>query len=173
MKLTTPPPLEIDEALIERFGGRGPRYTSYPTADRFHTGFTHEDYEGALLRRAERSADPLGLYVHVPFCRTICWYCACNKIGTRHQEQSSPYLDAVLKELRLVQHRIGSHHRISHLHFGGGTPTFMPDDELAALIGAFRTAFEFAPDDEGEYSIEIDPRTVDAARLRVLRDLGM
>jgi oxygen-independent coproporphyrinogen-3 oxidase len=170
---TKPSPLEIDEALIERFGGRGPRYTSYPTADRFHVGFGPDDYEQALRRRADRPDEPLGLYVHVPFCRTICWYCACNKIGTRHQEQSSPYLDALLKELSLVRHRIGSGHRVSHLHFGGGTPTFMPDDELARMIGAFRSAFDFAPDDEGEYSIEIDPRTVDGARLRVLREMGM
>jgi oxygen-independent coproporphyrinogen-3 oxidase len=173
MQLTRTPPLEIDEALLERFGGRGPRYTSYPTADRFHDAFTYEDYDRALLRRADRVSDPLGLYVHVPFCRTICWYCACNKIGTRHQEQSSPYLEAVLKELGLLRHRLGSGHRVSHLHFGGGTPTFMPDEELERLIGAFRQAFEFAPDNEGEYSIEIDPRTVDAPRLRVLRSLGM
>ena len=173
MLSTKPPPLEIDEDLLDRFGGRGPRYTSYPTADRFHAGFTHEDYDRALLRRADRRDEPLGLYVHVPFCRTICWYCACNKIGTKHQEQSSPYLEAVLKELYLVKHRIGAGHRVSHLHFGGGTPTFMPDAELARLIGAFREAFDFAPDNEGEYSIEIDPRTVDGARLRVLRDLGM
>lgn len=173
MLSTKPPPLEIDEALLDRFGGRGPRYTSYPTADRFHAGFTHEDYDRALLRRADRRDEPLGLYVHVPFCRTICWYCACNKIGTKHQEQSSPYLEAVLKELYLVKRRIGAGHRVSHLHFGGGTPTFMPDTELARLIGAFREAFDFAPDGEGEYSIEIDPRTVDGARLRVLRDLGM
>ncbi|MCM5570262.1 oxygen-independent coproporphyrinogen III oxidase [Burkholderiaceae bacterium FT117] len=170
---TEPAPLEIDEELLERFGGRGPRYTSYPTADRFHDRFTHEDYDRALMRRADRRDEPLGLYVHVPFCRTICWYCACNKIGTKHQEQSSPYLEALLKELWLLRHRIGTGHRVSHLHFGGGTPTFMPDAELGRLIAAFRETFDFAPDDDGEYSIEIDPRTVDAARLRVLRGLGM
>ncbi|NLD68259.1 MAG: oxygen-independent coproporphyrinogen III oxidase [Limnobacter sp.] len=168
-----PAPLEIDEDLLERFGGRGPRYTSYPTADRFHDGFGAADYERALQDRAQRRDDPLGLYVHVPFCRTICWYCACNKIGTKHQEQSAPYLEAVLRELSLVVDRIGRGHRVSHLHFGGGTPTFMPDSELARLIGAFRDAFDFADDDHGEYSIEVDPRTVDASRLRVLRDLGM
>ncbi len=173
MPATRPSPLEIDEDLLDRFGGRGPRYTSYPTADRFHAGFTHEDYDRALLDRADRRDEPLGLYVHVPFCRTICWYCACNKIGTRHQEQSSPYLEALLKELRLIRHRIGAGHRVSHLHFGGGTPTFMPDSELARLVDAYRETFAFAPDDEGEYSIEIDPRTVDAARLRVLREMGM
>jgi len=105
---TVPPaPLEIDEDLLERFGGRGPRYTSYPTADRFHDGFGAADYERALQDRAQRRDDPLGLYVHVPFCRTICWYCACNKIGTKHQEQSAPYLEAVLRELSLVVDRIG------------------------------------------------------------------
>src|SRR5690606_12920751 len=83
------------------------------------------------------------------------------------------YLEAVLRELSLVVDRIGRGHRVSHLHFGGGTPTFMPDSELARLIGAFRDAFDFADDDHGEYSIEVDPRTVDASRLRVLRDLGM
>jgi len=166
-------PLEIDEDLLDRFGGRGPRYTSYPTADRFHAGFSAVDFDRALLRRAERRDEPLGLYVHVPFCRTICWYCACNKIGTKHQEQSTPYLEALLKELALIVDRTGAGHRLSHLHFGGGTPTFMPDAELARLIAAFRRAFAFDSDAEGEYSIEIDPRTVDAPRLHALRELGL
>ncbi len=171
MPIASAAALEIDDDLLARFGGRGPRYTSYPTADRFHDGFGPADFDRALALRAERPDEPLGLYVHVPFCRTICWYCACNKIGTKHHEQSTPYLEALLQELALVIDRIGTGHRVSHLHFGGGTPTFMPDSELDRLVAAFREVFAF--DDHGEYSIEIDPRTVDAPRLRTLRDMGL
>jgi oxygen-independent coproporphyrinogen III oxidase len=173
MPSTCAAPLEIDEDLLQRFGGNGPRYTSYPTADRFQEGFGPQDYERALVRRAASRDEPLGLYIHIPFCRTICWYCACNKIGTKHPEQADPYIDALLAELDLVIQRIGRGHRLSHLHFGGGTPTFLPDQGLERLIDAFRSRFDFASDDVGEYSIEIDPRTVDAGRLARLRSLGL
>ncbi len=173
MSGTCAAPLEIDADLLNRFGGSGPRYTSYPTADRFHPGFDAQDYERALVRRAGSRAEPLGLYVHIPFCRTICWYCACNKIGTKHPEQGEPYIDALIAELELVIRRIGAGHRISHLHFGGGTPTFLNDAGLERLITAFRSRFDFVADDVGEYSIEIDPRTVDLQRLSRLRAMGL
>lgn len=165
--------LEIDETLLERFGGRGPRYTSYPTADRFHPGIGGRDLAAELRARRGRTGSPLGLYVHIPFCRTVCWYCACNKIGTRHTEQSTPYLHALKLEADLLADALGTRERVSHLHFGGGTPTFMPDDELADLLAHLRSRFEFAPDEEGEYSIELDPRTVDGARMERLRSLGL
>lgn len=164
-------PLVIDAELLERFGGRGPRYTSYPTADRFDERVDAQRYARALDERADRRGEPLGLYVHIPFCRVICYYCACNKIGTRHVEQSTPYLDAVRREVEFVTERTGRGQPVRHLHFGGGTPTFMPDAELAQLIGMLRANFDFAED--GEYSIEVDPRTVGPQRMRALRDMGL
>jgi len=164
-------PLVIDAELLERFGGRGPRYTSYPTADRFDERVDSQRYARALKERADRRGESLGLYVHIPFCRVICYYCACNKIGTKHVEQSTPYLEAVGQEVSLVTDLIGRGQPVRHLHFGGGTPTFMPDAELGQLIDMLRTHFEFA--DDGEYSIEVDPRTVGPQRARALRDMGL
>ena len=164
-------PLVIDAGLLARFGGRGPRYTSYPTADRFHAGFGDDDYARALEARADRRDAPLGLYLHIPFCRTICYYCACNKIGTKHQERSAPYVEALEREVDLVVARTGRGQRVSHLHFGGGTPTFLLDAEMWQLMGYLRQAFDFA--DDGEYSIEVDPRTVTPERMRTLRAMGL
>ena len=165
-----PVDLEIDHALIERFGGRGPRYTSYPTADRFDAGFVPADYLQALLERAARRT-PLGLYVHVPFCRTICYYCGCNKIGTKRTEHGDPYVDALITEMRLVTSLTGRGQRLSHLHFGGGTPTFLADEAFTRLFDAITAHFVLDP--AGEYSIEIDPRTVTPHRLELLHALGL
>ena len=165
-----PVALEIDHALIERFGGRGPRYTSYPTADRFGADFTPAHYLQALLERAARRA-PLGLYIHVPFCRTICYYCGCNKIGTKRTEHGEPYVDALIAEMRLVTALTGRGQTLSHLHFGGGTPTFLADETFTRLFDAITT--QFVLDHAGEYSIEIDPRTVNPQRLDLLRALGL
>ncbi len=163
--------LELDAPLIERFGGRGPRYTSYPTADRFITGFDPARHAQALLERGARRSAPLGLYFHIPFCRTICYYCGCNKIGTKHQEKSAEYVRALRREISLVTSLTGRGQKISHVHFGGGTPTFMLDEEFASLFDAISRNFEIAAD--GEYSIEIDPRTVNPTRLLTLRALGL
>jgi oxygen-independent coproporphyrinogen-3 oxidase len=164
------PALEIDHELLARFGGRGPRYTSYPTADRFQGGFDGGAYAQALLERAARHT-PLGLYLHVPFCRTICYYCGCNKIGTRREEHAQPYVEALVREMDLVTALSGRGQRLSHIHFGGGTPTFLPDAAFARLLAAIAERYTLAAD--GEYSIEIDPRTVTPARLRTLRLLGL
>ncbi len=164
-------PLVIDAELLERFGGRGPRYTSYPTADRFDERVDADRYGRALVERAGRRGESLGLYVHIPFCRVICYYCACNKIGTRHVEQSTPYLEALRREMALVTERTGRGQPVRHLHFGGGTPTFMPDAELGQLVDSLREYFAFS--DDGEYSIEVDPRTVGTQRIRALRDMGL
>ncbi len=168
---TQPVSLQIDHALLARFGGRGPRYTSYPTADRFEPDFSPAALTQALLERAGRPDAPLGLYFHVPFCRTICYYCGCNKIGTRRQEHSARYVEALQAELALAVSLAGRGQRLSHLHFGGGTPTFLLDDEFAQLFAAIRRDFVLA--DDGEYSIEVDPRSVSPARLRSLRALGL
>ncbi|QEA13523.1 oxygen-independent coproporphyrinogen III oxidase [Comamonas flocculans] len=164
----------ITPELISRFDVPGPRYTSYPTADRFVEAFGEEDYRHALAQRqlgTSLAAQPLSLYVHLPFCESLCYYCACNKIITKHHERAAPYLAYVERELDLhVKHLGGPGQSVSQLHFGGGTPTFLNDEELADLMAMLRKRFAFAP--KGEYSIEIDPRTISAERLQVIRELG-
>ncbi|RZL64594.1 MAG: oxygen-independent coproporphyrinogen III oxidase [Variovorax sp.] len=160
-------------AVLSRFEVPGPRYTSYPTADRFVEAFGADAYGEALRERAAavgaRQA-PLSVYVHVPFCESLCYYCACNKIITRHRERAVEYLDHLERELALQSAQLGYGAPVSQLHLGGGTPTFLDDAGLARLMAALRGAFSFAPD--GEYAIEVDPRTVDAARLAHLAALG-
>ena len=161
--------------LLRRFDVPGPRYTSYPTADRFVEAFTASDYGQALAQRATGAALPflplsLSLYVHIPFCESLCYYCACNKIITKHHNRSAAYLRYLGREVDLHTQQLGQGQTVTQLHLGGGTPTFLSDDELAELMAMLRRSFTLAPD--GEYSIEVDPRTVDAARLRTLSGLG-
>jgi oxygen-independent coproporphyrinogen-3 oxidase len=113
---------------------------------------------------------PLSLYVHIPFCESLCYYCACNKIITKHKERSADYLRYLSKEIELHTRHLGRGQSVSQLHLGGGTPTFMSDDELRQLMSMLRQHFEFVPG--GEYSVEVDPRTVDEGRLAVLAELG-
>ncbi|MFT4193876.1 oxygen-independent coproporphyrinogen III oxidase [Ottowia sp.] len=163
----------ITTELLTRFDVPGPRYTSYPTADRFVEAFGEDDYLRVLAQRrsgAGASSLPLSLYVHVPFCASLCYYCACNKIITRHHERAAPYLRYLGKEVDLHVQRIGAGQSVSQLHLGGGTPTFMSDDELGELMAMLRRNFALVPG--GEYSIEIDPRTIDEARLAYLARLG-
>lgn len=161
----------ITPELLTRFDVPGPRYTSYPTADRFGENFHESDLLAALAqRRAERAEQPLSLYVHIPFCEALCYYCACNKIITRHHEKARPYLQLLAREVELCVQHLGAGQQVSQLHFGGGSPTFLSDEELRSLMDTLRRHFSFAP--QGEYSIEIDPRTVDEGRLAALADMG-
>ncbi len=171
MSSTTAPTLTPE--LLARYDIAGPRYTSYPTADRFVEAFGESDYVGALEMRHNSQPGhvrPLSVYVHVPFCESLCYYCACNKIITKHKERGTEYLRYLQRELDLHVARIGSGQTVSQLHFGGGTPTFLNDEELGELMHMIRRAFVLV--EGGEYSVEVDPRTVDAARLQVLFDLG-
>jgi oxygen-independent coproporphyrinogen-3 oxidase len=156
--------------LLSRFDTPGPRYTSYPTADRFSHVFGAGDASRALAALNEAAAAALSLYVHIPFCESLCYYCACNKIITKHHERAAAYLDALEQELALVVARIGSGRPLAQLHFGGGSPTFLSDAELARVMGSLRSAFAIAAD--AEISIEVDPRTVTPARLAHLRAIG-
>jgi oxygen-independent coproporphyrinogen-3 oxidase len=161
----------IDEDLLRRFDIPGPRYTSYPTADRFVEAFTERDYVQALQqRRAGSLALPLSVYVHIPFCESLCYYCACNKVVTKHHERAAEYLRYLSRELELQTEHVGRGHRVTQLHLGGGTPTFLSDAELSDLMAMIRRHFELVPG--GEYSIEVDPRTVTAQRLAHLHQLG-
>jgi oxygen-independent coproporphyrinogen-3 oxidase len=166
---TTP----ISENLLTRFDVSGPRYTSYPTADRFVEAFTADDYAQALAQRRSGAAAlvlPLSLYVHIPFCESLCYYCACNKIITKHHDKAATYLRYLNREVDLHTERMGTGQSVSQLHLGGGSPTFLSDAELRELMGMLRRNFTFAPG--GEYSIEVDPRTIDAQRLDTLAELG-
>jgi oxygen-independent coproporphyrinogen-3 oxidase len=159
--------------LLTRFDSPGPRYTSYPTADRFVDAFTAADYVQALTQRRTAlafNAKPLSVYVHIPFCASLCDYCACNKIITQHPERATAYLDYLKKELALQVQHLGLGQPVSQLHLGGGTPTFLKDAELLSLMDMLKNHFHFVLG--GEYSIEVDPRTVDAARLAFLAQLG-
>jgi oxygen-independent coproporphyrinogen-3 oxidase len=164
----------ISADVLARFDVSGPRYTSYPTADRFVEAFGPADYGDAARQRRllgiSASKAPISLYVHIPFCASLCYYCACNKIITRHASRAREYLRYLEKEIALQEAQLGARTPVSQLHLGGGTPTFLSDDELTELMRMLRNAFSFAPD--GEYSIEIDPRTVDAGRLAHLARLG-
>ncbi|RYF39385.1 MAG: oxygen-independent coproporphyrinogen III oxidase [Comamonadaceae bacterium] len=163
----------VSPELLRRFDIAGPRYTSYPTADRFVEAFSTADYGQALAQRAggpAAAAMPLSLYVHVPFCESLCYYCACNKIITRHHERSAPYLRYLAREVDLHTAQIGTGQPVTQLHLGGGTPTFLSDTELAELMAMLGRSFTLVPG--GEHSIEVDPRTVDASRLAALAALG-
>jgi len=163
----------ITPELLTRFDVAGPRYTSFPTADRFVEAFAEADYIQALDQRREATrlkGQPLSLYVHIPFCESLCYYCACNKIITKHKERAATYLRYLTREVELQVAHLGQGHSISQLHLGGGTPTFLSDDELRELVAMLRRHFHFVPG--GEYSVEVDPRTVDENRLSVLAELG-
>ncbi len=161
----------IPEDLLRRFDIPGPRYTSYPTADRFVEAFSESDYIMALQQRSAGSmALPLSLYVHIPFCESVCYYCACNKVITKHHERAAEYLRYVSREVELQVEHFGRGHNVSQLHLGGGTPTFLSDAELEDLMTMIRRNFSLVPG--GEYSVEVDPRTVTAERLKTLHRLG-
>lgn len=163
----------VSPDLLRRFDLAGPRYTSYPTADRFVEAFNSVDYVQALKQRHCGAAAinlPLSLYVHVPFCESLCYYCACNKIVTKHHERADAYLRYLSREVDLHVAQLGAGQAVSQLHLGGGTPTYLSDDELRGLMAMLRRSFNLAPG--GEYAIEVDPRTVDAKRLAVLAELG-
>jgi oxygen-independent coproporphyrinogen-3 oxidase len=166
----TAPPL-LSEALLRQFDTPGPRYTSYPTADRFSEAFGPAEAVRVLTEVHDSgSAAPLSLYVHIPFCESLCYYCGCNKIITKHHERAAQYLGALETELTLVAASLGGGRAVSQLHLGGGSPTFLSDDELARLMRVLGSTFRLTAD--SEVSIEVDPRTVTAARLRHLRELG-
>lgn len=163
----------LDTELLRRFDVPGPRYTSYPTADRFIEAFGAEEHANALHLRSQASVgggQPLSLYVHVPFCESVCYYCACNKVITRRHERAVPFLHALETEVALHSAALGRGQAVSQVHLGGGSPTFLDDEQLARLMALLRTHFRIVPG--AELSIEIDPRTVDAQRLAALRDMG-
>ena len=163
--------LIVDSDLVRQYGGNGPRYTSYPTADRFVEAFDGAAYAHWLKHRSIGGfSRPLALYVHLPFCDTVCFYCACNKIITNNHARSAKYLGYLEREIDLVARRMPGDRRVSRMHWGGGTPTFLSAEELTRLMGAIRAKFDLDP--AGEIAIELDPRKVSAERVALLAKLG-
>ena len=163
---------EFDAALIRKLTLSGPRYTSYPTADRFTDSFGYRDYLQAVAGLRMRTHKPLSLYLHIPFCDTVCYYCACNKIVTKNREKAVTYLGYLKREVEMQARLFGGMNQVEQLHLGGGTPTYLSDEQMGDLMAHLRHCFHFADDEAGEYSIEIDPRTVSVERVHSLRRQG-
>jgi len=164
--------LAFDADLVRKYDGFGPRYTSYPTADRFTDAFGPGDLAGALTARrdAPGAPQPLSLYVHLPFCNTICYYCACNKVITKDHGRSAKYIRYLGREIGIVAALLDGASPVRQLHWGGGTPTFLSAEEMTELMGMLRRHFRF--DADAECSIEIDPRKVSADAVTLLSRLG-
>lgn len=168
---TTAP--EFDPELIRKLDRSGPRYTSYPTVDRFIEAFDGATYKlWAAKRNIGGFKHPLSLYFHIPFCNTLCYYCACNKIITKDHSKADQYLQYLFKEIDLQSGLFNAHDRVEQLHWGGGTPTFLSCTQMRELMRITRENFNLVDDTLGEYSIEIDPRKVDEETVSVLRELG-
>lgn len=161
----------FDPELIRRYDISGPRYTSYPTANLFKDDFPAAEYHSALQRLPESAR--LSLYLHVPFCATVCYYCACNKIITNNRRHAVEYLERLHREMELVGALVPADHSVEQLHFGGGTPTYLTDPQFSALFAALRENFNLLDAPQRDFSIEIDPRTVDPQRMSFLTELGI
>ena len=163
----------FDQDLINRYDKTGPRYTSYPTAVQFTENFGSGDYRNwAHESNNDPLPAPLSLYLHIPFCNTICYYCACNKIVTKDYNRAEAYVQLLQKEIRLQAELFDRDRPVLQLHWGGGTPSYLKNEHIKQLLDTINQNFTLANDDEGEFAIEVDPRTVDADRIHTLRELG-
>ncbi len=163
--------LKFDLDLIRRYDKSGPRYTSYPTAVQFHNGFGEADYR-RCAEATNQDANPLSLYFHIPFCDTLCFYCACNKIATKNRAHAVPYLAHLHKEIAMQGALFDRSRPVDQLHWGGGTPTFISHEQMRQLMQVTGEHFNLRDDDRGQYSIEIDPREVTNDTIALLRGLG-
>ncbi|WP_242518246.1 oxygen-independent coproporphyrinogen III oxidase [Halochromatium roseum] len=161
----------FDLALIQRYDQSGPRYTSYPTALEFDPAFDENRYK-QVCQATNASGRPLSLYFHIPFCDTVCFYCACNKIATKDRTMVQPYLERVYKELAMQSALFDDDRVVEQLHWGGGTPTFISAAQMRELMAETRKHFKLADDEVGEYSIEIDPREAKGDTIALLREIG-
>ena len=162
----------FDIELIRRYNKAGPRYTSYPTAVQFHNGFDETIYREYAHNSNATPLKPLSLYVHVPFCDTVCFYCACNKLATKDRSLAVPYLANLHQEIALQGALFNRERPVTQLHWGGGTPTFLSNKEMRDLMQEITKHFQILNDDSGEYSIEIDPRETGSDTVAFLRELG-
>lgn len=169
----TPDALTFDRPLVEKYDRPGPRYTSYPTAPRFHTAFALDDYRDAVQQsNGDVLPKPLSVYVHIPFCKSLCYYCACNKIITHKTEKAAEYLRYLKREIALQAHLFDPDRKLTQLHLGGGTPTYLTHAQLTELMEALDEAFTLERSEGREFSLEVDPRTVSPRQIHDLHTLG-
>ncbi|MCG8672799.1 MAG: oxygen-independent coproporphyrinogen III oxidase [Pseudomonadales bacterium] len=160
-----------DKAFIEKHDVAGPRYTSYPTALQFHEEFSQEDYRLGV-QHSNQSKKPLSVYVHLPFCESLCYYCACNKIVTKSSQSMRHYLDNLILEIEKRAVDFTDGRPVYQMHWGGGTPTYYDGPELTELMYHLGRQFHMVDSNRGEFSIEVDPRSVDTDKLSLLKGLG-
>jgi oxygen-independent coproporphyrinogen III oxidase len=177
MRLVLRQPVEqqavFDPELIKRYDKSGPRYTSYPTAVQFHEGLREAQYRAfAQASNDDPIPRPLSLYFHIPFCATVCYYCACNKIVTKNRTHANAYVTHLQQEIALQGQLFDRDRTVEQLHWGGGTPTFLNQGQMRTLMRTTAKHFHLLDNDRGEYSIEVDPRTVNESTLVLLRELG-
>ena len=165
--------VKFNTELIKRYDVAGPRYTSYPTAVQFMEGFDADAYARFTTgSNNELIPKPLSLYVHLPFCHSLCYYCGCMKKVTRHEQQGQRYLDLLLREVAMQGELFDHDREVVQLHFGGGTPTYHDDEQLKKLMSILGRHFSLSEDDSREFSIEVDPRTIAHERLANLAEMG-
>ncbi|MEO5346213.1 MAG: oxygen-independent coproporphyrinogen III oxidase [Magnetococcus sp. YQC-9] len=165
--------VRFDRALIEKYDRAGPRYTSYPTAPHFHEGFGSTDFIQEINRSSTEKPDrPLSLYLHIPFCDTVCYYCACNKIITPDRTRALPYLEALMHEIALMAHHFSSDRAVRQIHFGGGSPSYLTLEQTIRLWATLRENFHLVDKSEGEYGIEADPRECPPGTIAQLGEIG-
>ncbi|PRA45824.1 MULTISPECIES: oxygen-independent coproporphyrinogen III oxidase [Pseudomonas] len=164
---------DFNRALVQKYDLPGPRYTSYPTAPQFHQAFAVDDYQQAAAS-SNRAATPkpLSLYIHIPFCKSLCYYCACNKIITQKTHRAVEYLSYLKREIAMQAALFDRSRTLTQLHLGGGTPTYLTREQLADLMDCLHQAFVMDDSDNHEFSIEVDPRTIDTEQIQALRGLG-
>jgi oxygen-independent coproporphyrinogen-3 oxidase len=166
-------PSLFHEDLIQRYDKPGPRYTSYPPATQFHDGITESDYrEWARQSNEEPIPKPLSLYFHIPFCSSICYYCACNKIITRRKERAEPYLQDLYREIEIQADLYDHDREVRQLHWGGGTPGFLSQQQTQELMEKIGEHFLLQTGVGNEYSIELDPRVIEPGGIAHLRRIG-
>src|SRR5690606_37254230 len=165
--------ISFNRALIETYARPGPRYPSCPTAPQFHQAFAMDAYQAAA-RASNAAVDPkcLSVYIHIPFCKSLCYYCACNKIITHKTERAVEYLEYLKRGIAMQAALFDKSRKLTQLHLGGGTPTYLTSEQLEDLMNTLRGAFNLDDSDDHEFSLEVDPRTVAPVQIHQLRALG-
>ncbi len=163
----------FNKELIRRYDTFGPRYTSYPTAVQFTTDYAEDDYLSWIKYSNENPIPaPLSLYLHIPFCNTICYYCGCSKVITKDKSKAAPYIKLLKQEIKLQGALFAKDRPVTQIHWGGGTPTFLSDKEIYEIIECIRDNFNVPANNDVEFGIEVDPRTVDQTRIKNLSNMG-
>lgn len=166
------PVYQADMGLAEKYNCQGPRYTSYPTAPQFRQDFQRDQYYNWQNSNGDHKSAPLSLYVHLPFCNDICYYCACNKIVTHEKKAARDYLRRLQTEIDMQSRLVGKNRPVTQMHWGGGTPTFLDNAEITELMHMLASHFRLLDKGYREYSIEIDPRTIALDTIALLKGLG-